>query len=185
MKIIKHKSLQHFIQNYNLSQIGKDSLIISDIDGVFFKGIFDPREILGIISPDNLKTLEDLLKTNSALWIFTNRLAIFKYFPFIKQIASSIKKTTGVTPPIYSKCSEFLEDDLKNHAIIMNAKKPSEDSQKVVEKGIANFKNVIYIGSQDVPFFYHDFKLIKILNQKKPTNNLTFVEISPWLKSSK
>jgi len=178
MKYLKFSSLSDFISNQDISQYNKNTLLISDIDGVFFRGIFDPREIIGIISKKNITVLEKILLKKIACWIFTNRPAIFKYFSFIRQISDSIKKVTGVTPNIYSKCSHFLEDRSQNYAIIMNAKKPSEQSQEVIEKGIKNFEKVIYISARDLPFYYSDKQLIQKLNKRLNLDKLVFIEIS-------
>ncbi len=182
MKINKFKSLNNFVDNYNLKSISKGDLIISDIDGVFFKGIFDPREIIGLIDNKTLKSLERLLKTQASFWIMTNRIHIFRKFPYIKQLSRTVKKITSVKPYIYSNCSKFLEDNIKNYIIIMNAKKPSLESQKVVEKGIANFSKVLYIGSQDLPFFHNDLKLISKVKESTNSKNLEYIEISYWKK---
>jgi hypothetical protein len=180
MKTLKYKSLVEFTRSFDLEQLNKNSLVISDIDGVFFKGIFDPREIIGVISQRNLMAFEKILETQTAFWIFTNRTLLFKKFPFIKQLLRSFKKITSVSPKVYSDCSQYLENELKKYAIVMNAKKPGKDSQKVVEQGISNFKNVIYIGSQDIPFYHNDLTLVQELNKKVDTLNLIYIEISSW-----
>jgi hypothetical protein len=184
MKTLKFKSLQQFAKEYDLSRINKNTLLISDIDGVFFKGIFDPREILGTIHPNVLKAFEKLLSTKAKCWIFTNRMKLFKKFPYIKQITRSIKKITSTTPKFFENCSEFLQNNLPNFAIIMNANKPEEESLKVVEKGTANFSTVIYLGSQDLPFYHNDLRLVQKLSQRINTSNLIYIEISSWKRNS-
>ena len=177
MKKERYKSLQDFVNNYDLSTIDEKSLLIFDIDGVFFKGLFDPREIIGIINMENINAFEKVLSSMAACWIFTNRLSIFKYFPFIKQISKSIKKVTGITPPIYSNCSDFLEARSQKYSIILNAKKPSAESQKVVEEGTSNFKRVIYVSARDNPFYYTDQQLVTKLGKKLNLAKLSFIEI--------
>lgn len=177
MKKNKYKSLKNFTERYELSNIDKNTLIISDIDGVFFRGIFDPREILGIINKENKRAFEQILSQKCACWLFTNRPTIFKHLPFIRQISTSIKNVAGITPPIYSNCSHFLKERSQNYAIIMNAKKPGEESQKVVEQGIANFEKVIYLSAQDLPFYYTDQQLVEKLKKTPELEKLTFIEI--------
>lgn len=181
MKNYKLKSLKEVLNTINWQELGKNVLLITDIDGVFFKGIFDPREIIGIISKKSLQTFEELLENFDACWIFSNRLPIFKHLPFTKQISNSINNVAKVTPPIYSNCSSFLDSRSQNYAIILNAKKPSIKSQQVVEKGIGEFSSVVYLGAQDHLFYFNDRKLInKIANRKK--KDLIYIEISPFMK---
>lgn len=182
MKKLRFNSLPDLVNHYDLSQLGPKSLLISDIDGVFFKGVFDPREIFGIIKKENLAAFEQILFQKPACWIFTNRPTIFKYFPFIRQISTSIKKVTGKSPPIYSNCSHFLKARSQNYAIILNAKKPDTESQKVVEQGIAHFEKVIYISARDLPFYYTDQELTEKLD-KQNLEKLVFIEINPFNKS--
>ncbi|MFC1780078.1 hypothetical protein ACFLY9_00065 [Patescibacteria group bacterium] len=182
MKNLKFKSFVKFVNSPDFDQITKDSLVISDIDGVFFRGIFDPREIIGVISKRNIKTFEKILETGTAIWIFTNRILLFKKFPFIKQLSRSFKKITSISPEVYSDCSQFLGNELKKYAIIMNAKKPGKESRSVVEKGINNFSTVVYIGARELPFYFNDLKLVSNLSKTVDSEKLTFVEISQSLK---
>ncbi|MBN2015767.1 hypothetical protein JW766_02950 [Candidatus Dojkabacteria bacterium] len=185
MKYLKFKTFSNFVTTFDLGQITKDDLMISDIDGVFFKGIFDPREVLGIINQKNLRALEKLLKTNISCWFLTNRIGLFKHFHYIKQLAKTINKVRTIEPNIYSNCSHFLKDRSQNFAIIMNAKKPKEGSQKVIKKGLNEFKKVIYIGSKDWPWIFVDLDVVKNLNNNgNDLKNLTFIEINPWIRET-
>ena len=178
MRSYQYKSLIEFTEKYDINKLGKNDLIISDIDGVFLNGIFDPREILGVISKENLEAFEKLLKTQTAFWFFTNRWAFFKHFPFIKQLSKSINKTTTITPTIYSNCSQFLEDRLQNYVIILNSMKPWSKSLKVVEKGIESFEKVVYVGAQDTPFYNTDKIVVNKLERSNINiDNLTFISI--------
>jgi hypothetical protein len=182
MKNLNYKSLKKLATSKFIKNLNSKDLIISDIDGVFFKGIFDPRELLGTIDPGTLQAFEKILKTKARYWILTNRMKLFKRFPYIGQISRSIKKITSISPNLYSDCSQFLEDDPQDYSIILNAKKPSEDSVKVVEEGIKNFEKVVYIGSQDLPFYHNDIKLIQEISDELDTSRLTYIEISSWKK---
>lgn len=180
MKKYKLQSLKEVQNTINWQEL-KNVLLITDVDGVFFKGIFDPREIIGVISKKNLQIFDKLLKNVDACWILSNRPPIFKYFPFIRQITSSITNATQQTPPLYSDCSTFLEKGLQKYVIILNAKKPSKESQIVVENGLEEFTNVIYIAAQDHPFYFNDKKLINnIANEKK--RHFIYIEINPFAK---
>lgn len=185
MQKLKFKSLLDFVNHYGFANIDKETLFILDIDGVFFKNILDPREIIGIISSSNLSAFREILKLKPACWIFSNRPAIFKYFPFINQLAKTIKRITGVRPPIYSNCSEFLSSRSKDFIIILNAKKPNTESQNVVRKGLDLFSSVTYISARDFPFYFTDQELTKELGKNINLDRLTFVEISPWAKDSR
>jgi len=175
-----YKSLESFIKHFNRNEYDENDLIISDIDGVFFKGIYDPREIIGIISRKNLKLFKTLLETECAFWIFTNRLNFFRKFPFIKQLSKTMSDFSNSKIKIFTSSSDFLDYNNEKYAIILNAKKPKFESQKVVEKGIDDFKKVIYIGSQDTPFYYTDKKLLSLLAKQRPLDDFTFIEINPW-----
>ncbi len=184
MKSYSYKTFENFVQMFDLSEYGEDDLIISDIDGVFFRGIYDPREIIGIISKKNLKVFNTLLNTKCGFWIFTNRLKLFKGFPFIRQLFKILSAYSKKKVEIYTNSLSFLEAKIEKYAIIMNAKKPNQKSQKVVEKGIENYRKIIYIGSQDTPFYYTDKNLLKRLSKKRNLDNLTFIEINSWKKDS-
>lgn len=177
MKHLKYDYLRDFINQTDLPNVDEDTLFIFDIDGVFFRGIFDPREILGIISNETLLVFEQILKKKSACWIMTNRLHIFKYFPFIRQLKKTIQKITSVSPSIYSKCSAFLESGSNKYNIIMNARKPAEDSQEVVKRGMTEYKQVLYVGGRDTPFYFTDKELVEEVYKETSLNNITFIEI--------
>ncbi|MBU0976765.1 MAG: hypothetical protein ABIE03_03145 [Patescibacteria group bacterium] len=180
MKTYSYKSFQDFIDNLDLSLIYQDSLIISDIDGVFFKNIIDPRWILGVLSKESLLSLEALMRQKPAMWLFTNRLSFFKYFPFVRQFRRSVQNLTDSVLKVFTNSNDFLKHKPINYALILNAKKPGSKSQQVVEKGIDNFKKVIYIGAKDLPFYFTDERLLKKLEQKENLDNLTFIKISPF-----
>ncbi len=185
MKTCLYRTFSSFIKNYNLSKVDKNTLIISDIDGVFFKGIYDIREIIGVMSKNNIKSLKILLKRNSSFWILTNRNKIFRNFPFIQQIKKVLDSASKSNTKIYIGCENFLQDKLKKYALIINSKKPSKASQKVVEKGINNFKNVVYIGSKDTPFINKDFELVNRLDKQLTKKDFTYIEISLWARRIK
>ena len=178
MKHYKYHSLKDYINKTDLRDIDVNTLFIFDIDGVFFKGIFDPRELLGIISKETSLAFEEILSKKAPCWIMTNRSNLFRYFPFIKQISKSIEKITSTTPNLYSNCSAFLESGSNKSNIVMNARKPAEDSQEVVKKGIRQYDKVIYIGGRDTPFRFTDEELVEKLDGKISLDNLTLIEIT-------
>lgn len=182
MKEFRYKSLKEYAESLTSDDFDDRTLIISDIDGVFFRGVFDPREILGIIGKTNISVLESLLSNNPALWLFTNRSYFFRRFPYIRQLRKTIKKTTTINPEVYSDCSSFLIEfkNSMNYAIIMSAQKPDSDSQKVVEKGIQNFRRVIYIAAKDTPFVFPDEELLQRLEEKDDLSRLWFIKIGPF-----
>ncbi|MDD3647616.1 MAG: hypothetical protein PHS44_03915 [Candidatus Dojkabacteria bacterium] len=180
MKTYSFRSLSDFKSCFDLTAIDQNTLIISDIDGVFFKGILDPREIVGILEKGSLLVLETLLKRKPAIWLFTNRLSIFKRFRFVRQFRTTMQNFTDKELRIFKGSKSFVEQDLVRYALILNARKPGKDSQKVVEKGIENFKKVIYIGAKDLPFYFTDEKLLAIIERNKNLDNLTFIKISPF-----
>lgn len=185
MRELQFRSLQQFIKKFDINKIGPKDIVISDIDGVYFKGIFDPREIIGLISKENLESLSRILNTGTMFIFLTNRLKLFKKFPYIKQISRTVKKTTTIRPKLYTNCSDFLDSEQKSYSIIMNAKKPSPESQKIIEYASSNFRKVFYFGSQDLPFYHNDIKLLKKVEKSRALNNLTYIEISSWKRSIK
>jgi len=184
MKRFKYKSLKEFANNFDFENFGKEDLIISDIDGVFFKGVYDPREIIGVIKKENLHILETFLKMNCGFWIFTNRKKFFRNFPFIKQLQNTLSNHSQSKVNIFLGSNDYLEHKIQKYAVIINSAKPGNKSQEVVGKGIDNFRKVIYIGSQDTPFFYTDKKLVDNLSKKKDLSKLVFVEINSWKRNS-
>lgn len=185
LKDDQYKSLIEMTRKLDLDELDENTLIISDVDGVFFKGIFDPREIIGLIDDEVLKAFEKLLGTKASFWVFTNRMKLFKTFPYIKQIKRSIKKMTQQKAPLYTSCLKFLENKPQNYIIIMNAKKPGKSSQEVLLRGLELYDKVIYIGSQDLPFYHNDVKLVERIRRKSGTDKLTYIEISSWKKKKK
>jgi hypothetical protein len=173
------KSFSDFSHSDLTRSIDKHTLCIFDIDGVFFRGIFDWREWMGIIDKKILVEFETILNKTYAVWVMTNRPALFKIFSFVKQIAKSITKVTNLQPTIYSNCSQFISSRVKNYAIILNARKPSKQSQQVVEQGSKNFKKVFYIAAADLPFYFADEDLLKEIDQRHHLKNVTLIEIKP------
>lgn len=163
---------------YNANRLNTDTLLIFDIDGVFFKGILDPHEIVGVIDKKVLEIFRQIIEKAGGCWILTNRPNIFKNFPFIQQISEVIQQVTSEPPSMYSKCSEFLEDRSTNFSIILDAEKPSPNSQRVVGLGMSLFDKVIYIGGRDLPVWFTDEMLLKKIEEKISLDNLTFIEIS-------
>jgi len=175
-------SFSDFFASDLIKHLDKDTLCIFDIDGVFFRGIHDPREWLGIIKSETLEKFEELLKTGCSCWIMTNRPSIFKNFPFIRQIRTSIEKITKIFPVVFSGSSKFLKKTSFNYAVIMNAGKPKSMSQKVVEEGSRRFQNVYYIAAPETPLWFCDERLLFELNQYADISNVTLIKIAPWLK---
>jgi len=79
---------------------------------------------------------------------------------------------------MYSNCSDILQERSTNYAIILDAKKPSPNSQRVVAQGMSFFEKVIYIGGRDFPLWFTDESLLQKIEEKISLDNLTFVEIS-------
>lgn len=179
----KYKNLHEFINKFDFNNLSSKDLIISDIDGVFFKSIFDIREIIGIIGNNNINHLEEILKINTSFWVFSNRFSIFRFFPFIKQIIKTIKDITKVNPVLITNYSKFTTNNLPKYYIILNAKKPSLKSQELLSLVLRKFRKVIYISAQDTPFYYTDKLLVDNLTRNENFNNLIFVEINPWQKN--
>lgn len=177
MKSYRYHSLPDYINKTDLENVSAETLFIFDIDGVFFRGVLDPRQIIGVIHDENKKAFESILATQAPCWIMTNRPNVFRHFPYIKQLSSSIEKITSASAGMYSNCSDFLNDRSKMYNIIMNAQKPSEESKAVVKKGMEQFRQVIYIGGRDMPFYFTDAKLVEELAKEVSSDNLTFIEI--------
>jgi hypothetical protein len=177
MKKMKFASLQDFKNNYDTSDVSKDSLFIFDIDGVFFKP-FSLDWFLGRISNANINAFQEIISKDSACWIFTNRPRILMVFKFMQQLKDALSKFSDQNLQIFKNSYTFLQNKISRFAVIMNARKPSEQSQKVIEKGIKNFKNVIYIAARHIPINYPDKKLIEELEKRIDLTRLTFVDIS-------
>lgn len=178
MKRLVLKSIKEFVQEEQLKKLNDQTLCIFDIDGVFFNGILDWREIVGIIATDYLEALKKILQTKTRCWIFTNRMSLFRIFPYIKQLKNILSEFAPNQQVMFCKNSNiFLTQKQRDFAVIMNARKPSIHSQKVVEEGINDFKEVFYFSAQDFPIIYSDRKLLDIIEKKTNTDNLTFVDI--------
>ena len=179
MKKLKFNSLEEFTIQYNLDKLNNKTLVISDIDGVIIDKMLSLRALLGLVPKKNLKFLEEILKTQCAVWFFTNRLSCYKHFPIRRQLSASVQKITNKSLGIYSNCADFLKGHLEKYIIIFNARKPKAKSQLVVAKGIRNYDKVIYFGAQDLPFYFSDEELVDKLDKQIDLSKVTFIDIRP------
>ena len=176
MKTLSFKKLHDFCESEEFKILNEKSLCILDIDGIFFEGLTDPHFWFSNIKKEYLEELEKIEKTKSNIWIFTDRNLFGFWGPYKKQLLDVLSENGRINVRKFKGSKEFLDKAKElDKALIINAKKPGEESQKVLIKGLENFEEVFYFASQDIPFKYDDKTLVEKLKCDKI--HLYFIDI--------
>ena len=173
-KTLEFKDLIDASKSELISKIGDNDLCIFDIDGVFFKNIFDINNLLGRIPDKLISAFKKLTHNSKVIWIFTDRWHILSNYHFANNILKSMKRD----PLIYKSSKDFLNhNDIFSDSIIYGAKKKSLESKEVVKSAVKNFSKVYYFAAQDFPWAYKDKEMLDDLDKIDEFNNLVFVDI--------
>lgn len=176
MQRIELKTFREFCESKYCSKLNKESLCVIDVDGIFFHGLTDPHFWFSKIKKEYLENLAKIAKTNTNIWIFTDRNLFGFWGPYKKQLCDTLSKNGKIAVKKYKNSTDFLtKAENFSRAIILNAQKPGKNSLKLIEKSLEKFKNVFYIASQDFPFVYDDKTLVE--NLENDTINLYFIDI--------
>lgn len=176
MNKIIFKSLKEFCDSEHLKNLNPKTVTIFDIDGIFFEGLTDPHFWFSNIKKEYLDELEKVSRTGTNIWIFTDRNLFGFWGPYKKQLSDVLSVNGRINVRRYKSSGDFLKKAEKlDRVLILNAKKPGEESKKVIIKALENFDTVYYFGSQDIPLKYDDEALVNSI--KRDTIQLYFIDI--------
>lgn len=177
MQTLQFKSLKTFNDSDERKNLNPKTLCVFDIDGIFFEGLTDPNFWFSNIKKEYLDELLRVVNTGASIWIFTDRNLFGFWGPYKKQLSDTLSLDGRIKVPRFKGSGEFLKKAQSfERALIINAKKPGEESVKVIEKALENFKTVYYFGSQDVFFKYDDKSLVEKIKRDKI--HLYFIDIT-------
>lgn len=183
-KEIKTKSLEEFIEKNSdlVKSFDFNTLLIFDIDGVFFNSIFSIDFIIEKVSREKIAAYEKIVKRNAELkqkphtWIFTSRPSILKYFRYLKQLKNGLRPESE----FFNDAQQFIDKklELKNKDFIMfGASKTKEEGINVIKIALRKFDKIFYFAAQDVPWMFPDKELIDNLEEDGHIEKLTFINI--------
>ena len=178
MKEVHVSSIEEFWNQYR-GKSSQNSCIVSDIDSVWFKGIFDWRAWVSLFSEKRIKLIREISDTDNDFLLFTNR-----NFPglwpggYVSQLQSKLPDSKW---QIYKNSEEFMNrKDFNGLGIVRNAQKPTEPSLSVLKWLLKKYDNLTYIGGRDFPWSYKDGDVIVKLQEEleeQLLNKLIFVDV--------
>ena len=176
MNKIQVANIENFWEAYDSKLEKGNHIVISDIDSVWFGGVFDPRSYISRFSTRRLYLMKKFQETTDFM-LFTNRNLLGRwkggYVDQVKANFSNVK--------VFNTSEEFLEKpDLNGFNLITNAQKPSPYSFEVLELALKRYTKVYYIAGREFPWTYKDEVLLKNLEEKEKelSEKVTFIDIS-------
>jgi hypothetical protein len=174
-KTITLKTFTDILNNELFKSINKNTIIISDIDGVLFSSFVSPGMITGNIDKDRLDAVRKLSDKSGTFWFFTDR----PYWSTFQNYEDQLIEVFGKDTRQFKTSSEFVKDNSwYDRAIIFGGHKKSSESKKVIQEAIDTGRPIVYIAAQDLPFSYKDKDMLEQMDTKGVNlSNVTFIDI--------